>query len=263
MEASAPFGDVGIRTGRGDYRSPPRTPGWLARRFPTAVFYLKLLWIVGAAGRTAQRRDYHGQDWIRDSQRTLKALESVGVRITVEGTDSFIRLEAPAVFAANHMSILETFVLPSIIRPHRRVTFVTKKELLDYPFFGPVLASRRPIVVSRRDPRRDLQTVLEKGADRLRKGISVIVFPQNTRMAVFDPDRFNSLGVKLARRAGAPLIPIALQTNAWGTGKWLKDFGRISPAIPVRIVFGTPIMVRGGGREAQSGLIDFISRRLG
>jgi 1-acyl-sn-glycerol-3-phosphate acyltransferase len=261
---SSPVSENGFQTGwESDYQTPDLTIGPIARRFPTPVFYLKLLKIVLDAGRTARRRGYGDGDWISSSRRTLQALEAVGVRVTIEGTGGFIGLESPCVFAANHMSVLETFVLPGIIRPHRKVTFVTKKELLAYPAFGPVLASRRPIVVSRQDPRRDLQAVLKEGAERLRAGISVIVFPQNTRLPVFDPNRFNSLGVKLARRAGVAVVPVALQTGAWGTGKWLKDFGRISPEIPVRMIFGEAIPVRGNGRETQEKLVGFISRRLG
>jgi len=246
-----------------DYRTPERTIGPVARRFPSLVFYLKLLKIVFDAGQTARRGAYSGRDWIRSSRRTLEALESVGVRATVEGTANFIGLESPVVFAANHMSVLETFILPGIIRPHRKVTFVAKRELLAYPAFGPVLASRRPIVVARRDPRRDLETVLREGKQRLRAGISVIVFPQNTRLPYLDPASFNSLAVKLARRGGVEVVPVALQTAAWGTGRRLRDFGRISPGIPVRIIFGEAIPVRGNGREAQEELVGFISRRIG
>lgn len=246
-----------------DYRTPVRKIGCLPRLFPTPAFYLKLLRIVLDAGRAARRGKYSSEDWVRSSRRTLRALESVGVRVTIAGTGHFVRLESPCVFAANHMSVLETFVLPGIIQPHREVTFVAKKELLAYPFFGPVLASRRPIVVSRGNPRDDLETVLREGEARLRAGVSVVVFPQSTRMEVFDPARFNSLGVKLARRAGAAVVPVALRTGAWGTGRWLRDFGRISPRVPVRIIFGEPIPVRGSGRKAQAELVEFISRRLG
>ncbi len=251
----------GRETG-GDYHTPAGKIGAVARRFPSAVFYLELLKIVRDAGKAARRGEYSDDDWIRSSRRTREALEAVGVRFSIEGTAAFIGLDSPAVFAGNHMSVLETFVLPSIIQPHRPVTFVVKKELLDYPAFGPVLAGRRPIVVSRQDPRKDLETVLREGEQRLREGTSVIVFPQNTRTPDFNPARFNSLGVKLARRAGVPVVPFALRTDAWGTGKWLKDFGRISPGLPVRISFGEAIRVEGNGREGQARLVKFILERL-
>lgn len=246
----------------GDYSSPRRKIGAFARRFPSLTFYRELLSIVRDAGKIARRGEYTDQDWIRSSRRTLAALEGVGVEVSIEGTAAFRNFDTPVVFAGNHMSVLETFALPSIIQPQRPVTFIVKKELLGYPAFGPVLASRHPIVVSREDPRKDLKTVLQEGVKRLQAGISVIIFPQNTRMPGFDPARFNSLGIKLARAAGVPVIPFALQTNAWGTGRWLKDIGRIDPALPVRFSFGEAITVGGSGREAQARLVEFIVGRM-
>jgi len=37
-------------------------------------------------------------------------------------------LPSACVFIGNHMSILETFVLPCLIQPHRDVTFVVKES---------------------------------------------------------------------------------------------------------------------------------------
>lgn len=245
-----------------DYHSPIRKIGWMARLAPGPVFYLKMARIVMADSRAARQGLYTDERWIRGSRMMAGALESVGIRMNVENTASFINLPSPCVFVGNHMSVLETFILPGIIQPHRDLTFVVKESLLTYPIFKDIMASRRPIIVSRVNPRRDLETVLREGVNRLKASSSVILFPQTTRHSLFDPARFNSLGVKLARRAGVPVIPIAIKSDAWGNGRWLKDFGRISPRIPVRIAFGDPIPVSGTGRAAQELLVQFISRRL-
>ena len=245
-----------------DYHSPDRKIGWLTRLGPGPVFYLKMARIVRSGSRAARWGAYSDERWIRDSRMILGALESVGVRVSVENTAAFINLPSPCVFVGNHMSILETFILPGIIQPHRDLIFVVKESLLTYPVFKDIMVSRRPITVSRVNPRRDLETVLLEGAKRLNASSSVIIFPQTTRSAIFDPAQFNSLGVKLARRAGVPVLPIAIRSDSWGNGRWLKDFGRISPRIPVHIAFGDPIPVTGNGRTAQELLVQFISRRL-
>ncbi len=248
--------------GSGDYHSPERKLGWASRAAPGTIFYLKLLQIVLAAGRAARRGEYTDADWIRSSRAILTALEEAGVRVTVANTASFIDLPEACVFAGNHMSVLETFVLPGIIQPYRDVTFVVKESLLSYPVFSHVLASRRPIVVSRRNPRRDLEIVLREGTERLKNASSIILFPQTNRSPFFSPGEFNSLGVKLARRGGVPVIPIALKTDAWATGKRIRDLGRIFPRIPVHITFGEPVPVTGSGKEAQERIVRFISGRL-
>ena len=121
-------------------------------------------------------------------------------------------------------------MLPGIIRPHRAVTFVMKKSLVTLPFFGAVMRSRDPIVVGRTNPREDLTAVLEGGVERLKKGISIIVFPQSTRTPDFDPQHFNTIGVKLARKAGVPVVPAFLdyrtRTGGFREPVWLMETGK-------------------------------------
>lgn len=245
-----------------DYHSPARKIGWLARITPSLVFYLKMIRIVMGDSRAGRAGLYTDERWVLGSQRVTTALESVGIRINVENIDSFINLTSPCVFAGNHMSVLETFLLPGIIQPHRNITFVVKDKLLTYPIFKDVIAARRPIVVARVNPRRDLEIVLKEGVKRLKASSSVMLFPQPTRDPIFIPAHFNSLGVKLARRAGVTVIPIAIKSNAWGIGRWIKDFGTISPKIPVHIAFGDPITVTGNGKAAQEIIVQFISEKL-
>ena len=106
---------------------------------------------------------------------------------------------------------------------------MVKKYLVEMPLFCDVMKSRSPVVLGRSNPREDLLKVLHEGSDRLKKGMSVVVFPQGTRCEHFDDAKFNSLAVKLAARAGVPIVPLALKTDAWSVGHRIKDFGRIYP----------------------------------
>ena len=142
------------------------------------------------------------------------------------------------------------------------MTFIVKRELTQYPVFGHVMRSRDPILVGRENPREDLKAVLEGGTQRLQAGISIIVFPQTTRTPVFDPASFNSIGVKLAKRAQVPVVPIALKTDAWGNGRLVKDVGRIDPRREVHFAFGEPLRVQGNGAGEHQQVIDFVRRHL-
>jgi 1-acyl-sn-glycerol-3-phosphate acyltransferase len=160
------------------------------------------------------------------------------------------------------MSILETFVLPGIVAPFRETTFVVKQSLVEYPVFKHVMRSRNPVAISRTNPREDLRAVLEGGEQRLNAGISIVVFPQTTRTTVFDPADFNSIGVKLAKKAGVPVVPVALKTDAWGNGRYLKDFGKIRPSSKVHFAFGKPLWVQDRGREEHDEIVQFIVEKL-
>lgn len=246
----------------GAYRSAPAGRPVPARILPGARFYARVALIVWRAARAASRGRYDDAAWSRSSLDVLHALEGVGGQIEIEGVDHFSNIGGPCVFIGNHMSTLETFLLPSIIAPSKRVTYVVKRSLVEYPVFGHVMRSRDPIVVGRSNPREDLTAVFEGGTKRLGEGISIVVFPQTTRTETFDPAAFNSIGIKLAKRSRVPVVPVALKTDAWGNGKLFKDFGKIDPARVAHIAFGQPLLVRGSGAEEHQRVVDFIRENL-
>jgi 1-acyl-sn-glycerol-3-phosphate acyltransferase len=239
-----------------------RGPGPLARALPSLMFYQRMVRSVLWSARRAKRGTYDDRAWEDSSFAILDALERVGVRFAIEGMRHITAFEGPAVFAGNHMSTLETFVLPILISPVKSVTFVIKPSLIEYPVFKHVMRSRDPIVVSRDNPRQDLVTVLEEGKRRLLSGRSIILFPQTTRSTAFDPAQFNTLGVKLARSAGVPVVPFALDTRAWGNGRQLKDYGPIRPDLPVHIAFDAPLRIEGAGRAEHDTMVQFIEGAL-
>lgn len=250
---------------RDTYHTPPdNRPTLLARvsPWPELVFYAPVLRVVLRSSLQAIRGRYGPEQWVEASLGIIRAMEGVGMRLSIEGMENLRKFDGAAVFMANHMSTLETFVLPSIIQPLKPVTFVVKDSLLRYPVFGPIMRSRDPVAVGRKNPREDLVAVLKGGEERLRRGISIIVFPQGTRFPKVEAGQFNTLSAKLAARAGVPLVPIALMSDAWGSGKVLRDFGRVDPAKPVRFRFGEPFPCDGKGVRAHTAGLDFILSTL-
>lgn len=240
--------------------SPRQRRTWLARLspWPELAFYLPILRIVIRSSRLATRGLYGADQWVEESRNIIRTMEGVGMRLTIEGMGRLQEVSGPVVVVANHMSTLETFVLPAVIQPVKPVTFVVKDSLIRYPIFGAVMRSRDPVIVGRKNPREDLVAVMNGGEQRLRQGTSIIVFPQGTRFASVEAVQFNTLGAKLAARAGVPLLPVALETTAWGTGRRFKDFGKVDPVRPVRFRFGAPIVPSGKGAEAHEAAVRFI-----
>ncbi len=248
--------------GQDIYRTESRKPSLFARFIPSVAFYASMLRIVMQASSKAKRGNYDTAEWCKSSLAMLRALEQSGIRIEIAGIDNFRSLAGPCVFIGNHMSTLETFVLPTIIAPIKEATFVVKQSLVEYPVFKHVMRSRNPITVGRSNPRDDLRAVLDGGTERLKAGISIIIFPQTTRTPIFIKEQFNTIGIKLAKRAEVPVVPVALKTDAWGNGRLLKDFGRIDPAKTVHFAFGKPLLIRDRGNEEHEQIIDFIRGKL-
>jgi len=244
----------------GDCATRERPISLLSRIAPSPIFYARLIKLYLRSARVAKSGKYDDNYLIGDSADITEMLEAIGVRLHIEGIDKVRSLSSPCVFLGNHMSTLETFILPSMISPTLPVTFVVKQSLIDFPIFGHIMRSRDPVVVQRQNPREDLKTVLTEGKKRLENGISIVVFPQTTRSLRFDPDMFNTIGVKLARTAGVPVVPFALRTDAWTAGRFLKDFGKIVTERPVHFAFGDAMSIVGNGREQNKAAIDFVSK---
>ncbi len=239
------------------------TPGWL-RLLPPATprFYAGILYTVLHARGIARKGKYDAEQLTLSSVFSSRLVEWSGGELHVTGLGHLYANKGAAVIVGNHMSSLETFLLPGIIGPAKKLGFVVKGSLLTHPIFGDVMRSVPHIAVTRDNPRQDLVTVMEKGAEFLKNGVSFCIFPQATRGLVFDESRFNTLGVKLARRAGVPVIPVAMKTDFWGNGKLFKDVGRIRRKEPVRIAFGPEIPTTLPQAEVHARVVEFVRGNL-
>lgn len=200
--------------------------------------------------------------WARATYPSWHKAETLGAVITVEGFGAVHAVQGPVVYSANHMSMLETIILPIILLAHSPLSIVLKESLLSYPFLGGPLRSSHPIAVTRKNVRDDLRTVLEEGKARLAAGRSVLIFPQAARRSVFDAVHFNTLGDKLARAAGVPLVPVALQTDFQAMGRVIKDFGRVDPSRPIRFAFGPALADTGTKGERHRQCVAFVEGKL-
>lgn len=247
------------------YQTPPDTPrAWGDRLLLNTrlYFWTSFVGIALYSRWLLTQGRYDPAAWIRSSRAVWRLVERCGGRFHVSGLDHVRQAGPAAVFVANHTSTLEATILPGLIGSIRPLCFVVKSSLIDYPIMGPITQASHPIVVGRANPREDFQQVLQEGTARLVAGTSVVLFPESTRSASFDPARFNSLGAKLARRANIPLLPIALKTDFLGMGRVIRDFGPLYRKRPIHIAFGPPLPVTGTGKTAHQESVAFIAQKL-
>lgn len=225
-------------------------------------FTYKYARIVLRTRKEALRKIYDTKAWTDSSFEILQFIEKTGGIFHITGMENIVKSTGPVLFISNHMSTLETMVLPCIIGPHRELTFVVKESLVKHPLFADVMRSRNPVVVGRTDPRKDFETVMNEGVEKLKNGISIVVFPQSTRNVDFKPEEFNSIGVKLGKKAGVDIVPVALKTDFWGNGKLIKELGPLDHNKHIHIKFGEPFKVTGNGKEENLKIINFIKSSL-
>lgn len=246
-----------------EYHTPYNVPrAFIDKVFFKASFayHLRIIRRLIENRMDVTRKRYTDDVWVDHSYDFFADMEKFGAKFHITGIDQ-LKSDEPYVIVSNHMSTLETAIFPALIRAKRPVTFVIKESLVKVPLFGPVMRTRDPIVVGRENPREDLVTVLNEGTSHLQRGTSVVIFPQATRMVEFIPEKFNSLGVKLAKKASVKILPVAIKTDYWGIGKLIKEFGKMDRRKPVHVSIGKPIE-SSDVKAAQETVIRFIQSHL-
>ncbi len=135
----------------------------------------------------------------------------------------------PAIIMCKHQSAWETMVLQKLFPPH---IWVLKRELRYIPMFGWGIATLEPIFIDRKAVRQALRQILEEGAKRLSAGRWVLIFPEGTRVAPGEKQRYTVSGGMLAERTGCPVVPVAHNAGLfWPRNSFLKLPGTIDLVI--------------------------------
>ncbi|MEQ8231969.1 MAG: lysophospholipid acyltransferase family protein [Gammaproteobacteria bacterium] len=163
-----------------------------------------------------------------------------GLDYAVEGREHIP--QQAGVIVCKHQSAWETITL-QLIFP--RQCQVLKRELLRVPFFGWGLASLNPIAIDRKAGARALKTVLARGAERIRDGWWVLLFPEGTRVPAGSRGRYTSTGAALAIETGCPLVPVAHNAGVF----WARNAVTKHPGT-IRVVIGPPIETSGKSAKA-------------
>jgi 1-acyl-sn-glycerol-3-phosphate acyltransferase len=161
-----------------------------------------------------------------------------GVRVNVKGLEHLDRARQ-YVFMSNHRSAADIIALGIALSDYQ-LRFVAKKELLKVPVFGWGLRALGNIIIDRSNQVQAVRSYAVAG-QRIRRGISVMVFPEGTRGEGAELLPFKKGGFVLAIETGTPIAPImVLNTEAVLPKKsWRIESGEVE----VRI--GQPIGTAG------------------
>ena len=247
----------------GSFRTEaPRRP--LPPLFAGLAYHWQMAGLYAKGYRLCAKPGFREREWAPLSFEALRIVERCGGRVSFEGFEHVRALgDSAAVVVANHVSALETYLLPSFLLAWHDVAYVLKDSLTRYPVLGRCVRAIRPIPVTRRSPVADLRAVLTHGARALEEGRFVVLFPQGSRHRLFDPAGFNTLGTKLARHARRPVLPVCLATDFLRIGSWQRDlFATVHPRSTVRFGCGEPIPWDLPEDEIQRRQTDFIASTL-
>ncbi|HEY5577945.1 MAG TPA: lysophospholipid acyltransferase family protein [Deferrimonas sp.] len=110
-----------------------------------------------------------------------------------------------AILAANHQSLVDIPLFLAALP--RDVRFLAKRELGRIPLFGYAMEKAGNLFIDREDPR-DAVHLIREATARIGRGQMVVIFPEGTRSRDGTVGGFKPGAFFLARKTGAPLLPV-------------------------------------------------------
>ena len=158
-----------------------------------------------------------------------------GIRVDITGMENILTDRAQ-IFVANHQGYFDIFALSGFLPT--QIRWVAKSILFKIPFMGWAMKSAGYIPVKRDSKKNSYQAFLNT-IETLKAGNSVIIFPEGTRSEDGTIGPFKKGSELLARRSGAPLVPVTLA----GTWSIIRKGSPVIQPGPVRIIISPAITI--------------------
>jgi len=175
-------------------------------------------------------------------------LWGAGIDIRAEGIERIERSRR-YIFIANHHSYFDIpCILAAIPQPIR---FMAKKSLFSIPLFGWALSRAGFIPIDRKNRRTAVKS-FDLAVERIRKGNTIVIFPEEGRSRELAMRPFQRGAFLLAIRSELPIMPLAID----GTYEVFRvGAKRITPGV-VTVRVGTEIETAGVSVRAKDTLLE-------
>jgi 1-acyl-sn-glycerol-3-phosphate acyltransferase len=157
-----------------------------------------------------------------------------GGRVTVEGLEH-LNPDKTYLFMPNHVSLFDIPILGGYIPNFTRG--VEAAEQFNWPLIGWFIRSIGNIPIDRSSVHSSWSS-LEKAAEQIRGGKSIIIMPEGTRTRSGKLSDLKKLPFRLAQLAGVDIIPVGLS----GLFRFKPRDGWIIKPGPLKVKFGDPIL---------------------
>jgi 1-acyl-sn-glycerol-3-phosphate acyltransferase len=167
------------------------------------VFSLIALLIEQLVGRFSQQaKDISSLKIVQGALRIVLFLS--GVKTTVIGLEN-VPKDEPVLFVGNHRGFYDIIV--SYVLMKRPTGFIAKKEINRVPIIRLWMRSLYCLFLDRDNMKEGLKTIL-KGADYIKEGKSMVIFPEGTRNTGEGISTFHTGSFKIAEKAGCKIVPM-------------------------------------------------------
>jgi putative phosphoserine phosphatase / 1-acylglycerol-3-phosphate O-acyltransferase len=134
-------------------------------------------------------------------------LATTGVQLNVIGKEN-LTAQRPAVFIYNHRNQVDPVIAGALVRDNW--VAVAKKELAKDPIMGPLGKLLDGVFIDRDDSAAAVET-LHTVEERARKGLSIVMAPEGTRLDTTEVGPFKKGPFRIAMAVGIPIVPIVVR----------------------------------------------------
>jgi len=176
-------------------------------------------------------------------------LRIAGLNLTVIGRENIPN--EPCVFVGNHQSNLD---IPAILANTNGLTgAVAKVEMEKIPVMRYWMREIHSVFMDRENPREALKSISE-GVENLKNGYSMVIFPEGTRSRSNNMGEFKKGSMRLAIKAGVPIIPITF----YDTHKGMEgNNGKVKKA-NAKLIIDKPIYMDKMSKEEKAEISDIV-----
>ena len=174
-------------------------------------------------------------------------LATSGIRYRVAGAEH-LPLDRAAVYCANHQSNVDPPLLFTALHPRMHILY--KHEIDRIPLLARAFRMGGFIPIDRRRKESAMRSI-ELGSESLRSGNSFLIFPEGTRSKTDELLPFKKGGFIMAIKAGAPIVPVAVQ----GGREAMRKGSAIIRPVTVSVRVGQPIETAGVSLDDRDALI--------
>jgi len=174
-------------------------------------------------------------------------LATSGIRYRVAGAEH-LPFGRAAVYCANHQSNVDPPLLFTALHPRMHILY--KHEIDRIPLLARAFRMGGFIPIDRRRKESAMRSI-ELGSESLRSGNSFLIFPEGTRSKTDDLLPFKKGGFIMAIKAGAPIVPVAVQ----GGREAMRKGSAIIRPVTVSVRVGQPIETAGVSLDDRDALI--------
>ena len=182
------------------------------------------------------------------------SLKLARLEITVAGLER-LDLNRPYVFMPNHSSFLDVLLVFAFI-PHNFRSIV-KEEFFSIPLMGLTVKSSGQIPLDRKNPRKGLRSI-KLAAELLKRGVSIVAFPEGTRSPDGEIHEFKTTLFVLPIRTRIPVVPVLIE----GTFQALRSGSVLLRHHPVKVTFLDPVSPGCFSDKDRAAYAEEVRRRL-